>query len=298
MIQFADDSTKQSVRDMWKRCFGDSDDYMDIYFHHKYRNENTLILIFDNKPVASLQMLIYNFTFHGKEIPLVYLSGLCTLPEYRGRGYMKDLIVRSYEVARERNIPIMALVPQDEGLLNYYHKFGFAQTFDSGVEVLPSLLKIIEKSNGDMQRAYELFDNLYRNNDMTVQKTFEDFVAIAEEAKLFNYPPKRSLTGMTRVVDAKQLIGLCIGATNAFRDKTIVLKLEDEMIEKNNGFYKIVEGKVEKVVAVDFSLKSTVIELNIREIAQLLLGYHTSEENDQLRSIFPERNPAMHFMLE
>ena len=30
MIQFADDNTKQEVRDMWKICFGDSDAYMNI----------------------------------------------------------------------------------------------------------------------------------------------------------------------------------------------------------------------------------------------------------------------------
>jgi hypothetical protein len=47
MIQFAEDSTKQEVWDMWKKVFGDSDDYMEIYFRHKYRNENTLIY-FDN----------------------------------------------------------------------------------------------------------------------------------------------------------------------------------------------------------------------------------------------------------
>lgn len=298
MIQFADDSTKQAVRDMWKRCFGDSDDYMDIYFQYKYRNENTLIYISDGKPVASLQMLIYSFTFHGKEIPVVYHSGLCTLPEYRGRGYMKDLIVRSYQVALERGIPLIVLVPQDEGVMSYYHKFGFAQTFESGVEVLPSLLKIIEKSNGDMLRAYELFDNLYRDSDMTVQKTFEDFIAIAEEAKLFDYPNKKNLTGMARVVDVSQLFSLFVEAPNILNDKTFIFKIEDEHIERNNGVYKVSEGKVEKIKSIDASLKKNVIELNIREITQLLLGYHTSEENDQLRSIFPKKSPSMHFMLE
>ena len=64
MIHFADDSTKQAVRDMWKICFGDPDAYMNIYFNHKYRNENTLIYIQDQKPVASLQMLFFNFTFY------------------------------------------------------------------------------------------------------------------------------------------------------------------------------------------------------------------------------------------
>jgi len=67
MIQFADDRTKQQVWDMWKTVFGDPDDYMEIYFRYKYRNENTLLYIEDGKAVSSLQMLPYQFTFCGTE---------------------------------------------------------------------------------------------------------------------------------------------------------------------------------------------------------------------------------------
>src|SRR5699024_2175983 len=119
MIHFADDSTKQAVRDMWKICFGDSDAYLDIHFNHKYQNENTLIYIEDQKPVASLQMLLFDFTFNGSEISIAYLSGLCTLPNYRNRGFMRQLITKSYKVAQERDIPLMILVPQDESVKSY-----------------------------------------------------------------------------------------------------------------------------------------------------------------------------------
>ncbi len=295
MIQFADDLTKQAVRDMWKEVFGDSDDYMDIYFKHKYQNENTLIYIEDNKPVASLQLLIYNFTFYGKEIPVAYHSGLCTLPDYRGRGYMKELIVRSYRVATERNIPLMILVPQDEGLLNYYDKFGFSQTFDSCSEMLPSLLKIMEQGKGNLHEAYELFDSNYRHKDMTVQKTYEDFEAIVEEAKLFNYPPKRTLIGMARVIDAEYLISLFAEMN---KEQSFVLRLEDELLKRNNAIYKIMQGKVEKESISNDTSSSSEIDINIRDLAQLLLGYHTSEMREPLKSLFPEKKPAMHFMLE
>ena len=66
MIQFADDTTRQLVWDMWKTVFGDPDDYMEIYFRHKYRNDQTLLYMEGNKAVASLQMLPYQFTFCGK----------------------------------------------------------------------------------------------------------------------------------------------------------------------------------------------------------------------------------------
>ena len=294
MIHYADDSTKQAVRDMWKICFGDSDAYMDIYFNHKYRNENTLIYIEDQKPVASLQMLCYNFSFHGSEIPIAYLSGLCTLPDYRSRGYMKQLIINSYQVAKEREAPLMVLVPQDKGVMSYYERFGFAQTFDPGVEALPHLSKIMDASNKDIYKAYEVFNSLYRDNDMTVQKSFTDFETIIEEAKLFGYPPKTNLTGMARIIDANRLISLY---SSSHPSHSFDLRIEDDMINSNNRELLISSGNIE-AISSSKNLERDIIEVDIKDLVQLLMGYHTSEKGETLSTLFPEKSPAMHFMLE
>lgn len=294
MIHFADDSTKQAVRDMWKICFGDSDAYMDIYFNHKYRNENTLIYIEDKKPVASLQMLLFEFTFHGSEISIAYLSGLCTLPNYRSRGYMKQLLLKSYHVAKEREIPLIILVPQDKGVMSYYERFGFAQTFDPGIETLSQLSKIMEASNEDIHKAYDSFNSLYRDNDMTVQKSFADFEAILEEANLYNYPPKTNLTGMARVIDASRLISIY---SSKYPSHSFNLRVEDELIHENNAQFKISQGNVE-IIKPNTSIISDFIKVNIKELTQLLLGYHISERKEPLSTLFPEKEPAMHFMLE
>ena len=99
MIQFADRETRPQVREMWKTVFGDLDDYMDVYFRYNYRDENTLVYIEKGKVAASLQMLPYSFTFCGTEIPILYLAGVSTLPEYRRRGYTRQLLIRSFEEA-------------------------------------------------------------------------------------------------------------------------------------------------------------------------------------------------------
>ncbi|MDD3780967.1 MAG: GNAT family N-acetyltransferase, partial [Proteiniphilum sp.] len=117
MVQFADDRTKQQVWEMWKTVFGDPDDYMEIYFRHKYRNDQTLLYMEGDKALASLQMLSYRFTFCGREIPVMYLSGVCTLPEARRRGYTKQLLLRCFEVAHTMEVPLVLLVPQEEWLL-------------------------------------------------------------------------------------------------------------------------------------------------------------------------------------
>lgn len=291
MIQYADDRTKQQVWDMWKTVFGDSDDYMDVYFRHKYRNEHTLLYMEGEKAVASLQMLPYQFTFCDAEIPVIYLSGVCTLPEARKKGYAKQLVIRSLEEARKKDVPMILLVPQNEGLLRFYDKFGFAKTFDAGSDVLPSLKELREQFPDDMYAAYRAFDVNFRQKDVTIQKTFDDFRAMMEEAMLFDFPPKENLPGMARVIDAERLCSL-FARRNLHQSLTVAVK--DELLQENNDTLTLLDGRANR----NNFIIQPLLHTDIRELTRLLLGYHTSELGEPMRTIFPEKQPGMHFMLE
>lgn len=291
MIAFAGKESKQEVWDMWKTVFGDPDNYMEVYFRTKYKPENTLLYYENKKAVASLQMLPFMFTFCGQEIPILYLSGVSTLLEYRKRGYMDQLLHKSFEVAHERNIPLMLLVPQEEWLLRFYDKYGFSQTFDPGKKEMTLLSDMEAIIDSDFDEAYRKFDKQFRKQDVTVQKTLNDFRTIAEEGKLFNYPVKKSLIGMARVINAKKLLQLFAAY---YPEKEFSIKIEDELLAINNTSYRLSKGELTPLV----SDQNTDFKVDIRILAQLLLGYHTSELNEPLRSLFPEKTPQMHYMLE
>ncbi|MCE5205643.1 MAG: GNAT family N-acetyltransferase [Porphyromonadaceae bacterium] len=291
MIQYADDSTKQQVWDMWKIVFGDPDNYMEVYFRHKYRNEQTLLYMEGEKAVASLQMLPYQFTFCGTEIPVIYLSGVCTLPEARKKGYARLLLIRSLEEARLKGVPLILLVPQEKWLLRFYDKFGFAKTFDEGIEALPSLKELTERSPGDLHAAYRTFDECFRQKDMTLQKTYDDFLAMVEEAMLFDFPQKKKLSGMARVIDAERLCDLFAGR---YEQQSFTVVVEDQLIQENNDTLTILHGKANR----NNFIIQPLLHTDIRELTQLLLGYRTSELEEPLRTIFQEKQPGMHFMLE
>lgn len=284
MVRLADNTSKKIVWDMWKTCFGDPDTYMDLYFRDKYRPENTLLYYEGDKAVASLQMLPYRFTFHGVEIPVLYLSGVCTLPEYRKRGYTRALLVEGFNVAVARGVPLMLLVPQENWLIDLYAKYGFEQTFDPGEEELASLKEILAKHGGDLAGAYHAFDGLYRNQDMTVQKSFEDFSSIVAEGALFDYPPKKSLIGMARVIDAARLLAL-------FEEKnpraSFQVEVTDAFLPQNNGVFTVGAGE-----------DTPRLHATIRELARWLMGFHTRELGLPHSSIFPRKHPQMHFMME
>jgi len=291
MIRFADEHSREAVKAMWKSCFGDPDDYMDVYFRHKYRDDQTLVYFEGERGVASLQMLPYNFTFHGIEIPVLYLSGVCTLPEARRKGVMHQLLLRSFEVAREREFPMMLLVPQEEWLLGFYAKYGFAQTFDAGRDPLPSLKSFLDAHPGDLQAAYRAFDSQFRGSEMTLQKTYEDFTAMVEEASLYHFPPKKILTGMSRIIDLERLLQIFAAAQSGVN---FSLKVVDPLLSQNSGAYAISNGMVIK----DEQPLDSMLQLPITDLTQHLMGYHTSERGEKIASLFPEKVPAMHYMLE
>lgn len=276
---------------MWKTVFNDPDDYMEVYFRWKYLNENTLIYIEDGKAVSSLQMLSYQFTFCGTEIPAIYLSGVCTLPEYREKGYSRQLLIKSFDVAAGRNVPIILLVPQEEWLLRFYDKLGFARTFDPGAEALPSLKELTQKYPGDLYAAFREFDSLFRHKDVTVQKSFDDFYAMVEEAALFGFPPKKNLMGMARVIDAHRLISIF---AERYPQTAFSISVRDELLKVNSASFTVVGGEARRYSPPEKSL----FHANIRKLAQLLFGYHTLGDEEPFSAVFPEKVPSMSYMLE
>lgn len=281
----------QTVWDMWKTCFGDCNAYMKLYFREKYRPENTLLYIDNGKAVASLQMLPFGFTFHEAKIPVAYFSGLCTLPQAQKKGFMSALIKEAFIELAKRDIALALLVPQEEWLLKFYDKFGFAQTFDAGKEALFSLKELLEKHVQKIDEAYSDFDSRFRNKEMTVQKTFDDFRTIVEEAKIFNFPPKKNLMAMARVINAEQLLEFF-----AIRhsEKVFSVSIKDTILMQNNDGFIVQMGRVIKHP----SHSTNFIEVDIRMLAQLLLGYQTSQKKEPLRWLFPEKVPCINFMLE
>ena len=228
MITFASENTRPAIRRMWKTCFNDSEAFMDLYFSEKYRDENTLVYIENNQAVASLQMLPYSFTFYGEMIPVAYISGACTLPGFRHRGYMSQLLLASFEVMKQRNIPLSILIPADENLCKYYEKFGYEKVFEKDDEEIP-LKEIWEKSNSDLDLAYQEFNQLFKDKDFCIQKTKADFQTIIKDAELDGFPPKTNLSGMARVITTKNITSfrhvLCLKTFKDFKMQRPILNL-------------------------------------------------------------------------
>lgn len=289
MIAFGTNKTKAQVRQMWQTVFGDSNEYLNIYFSQKYKNDNTLIYFEGNQAVASLQMWEYKFSFYDKEIPIYYLAGLATYEEHRRKGYMTALIERAHEVMKERNIMLSVLIPAEEWLFNYYERYGYAQVFFANRELIP--VQRILKRHETLEASFETFSRIYNSREFTILKSLEQFKTIVEEQKISNFEDKTDLNGVARIINVDYL--LRVYAKNN-PDKKLTIRVKgDTDIEANNGFYTIEEGRVSK-----FPNAIADFQVDIMEICELLMGIHSEQFSAKLVSKFPKHHPTMNLMLE
>lgn len=282
MIQFANRETASEVRSMWKTCFEDTEEYMDLYFSRQYKDENTLIYWVENKAVACLQMLPYTIRFYEEAIPFYYLAGLCTLPEYRNKGYMGQLIHEAIKVMEERKIPLSILVPAEEWLFGYYKKYGFETTFDKSLTDI-KFKQFLDVNKNNCSDIYKTFDGTYQQHDFCVLKSEYDLETIIKEYILDGYPPKYNLAGMARIINP--LTALALYAKKN-QKKNFTIKLENTRFEIKNGEINLSRSS-------DFD-----IEVNINMLTRLLFGFHTNELSEEYSSHFDEHQPILNLMLE
>lgn len=113
-----------SAKELWAICFEEmTDDFIKYYFDN-YAVEDSFIGVFlDGKLVSMVQINEYDKEFRGNSVPVGYLTGLCTHPNYRMRGIAKGLAKKTFEVLRNRGIAFTRIYPYN---YQFCKKIGYA----------------------------------------------------------------------------------------------------------------------------------------------------------------------------
>lgn len=126
-VVFANETEQESIIDIWKQCFGDARDYIQMYLDKRFETENMLVIHADGKPVSMASFLPVQVHINGKKEPARYVYAVATLPEYRKRGYASEIIKHAIEKYQE---PLL-LQPAGEELEKYYEGLGFVKAFEA-----------------------------------------------------------------------------------------------------------------------------------------------------------------------
>ena len=116
------DEIKEQTRQLWRTCFDDTEDFMDIYFSEKYTDDSNLTIRHNGQVVAAMQLLPYRVTFYGAVQHAGYVSGLATLPAYRGKGYASNLLHEAHRRLFRQGATLSFLIPADEAMRKFYEK--------------------------------------------------------------------------------------------------------------------------------------------------------------------------------
>lgn len=122
-----------AYKPLFQQIFSEDLQFCDRIFSHR------LNLVFDKRDgdeIASFLFAIpFTARFFDKEYSSVYVYGVGTVPEFRGKGYMKDIFIKMEEFFG-KEIDFYYLVPASENLFPMYEKLGYQTAFYLKKEML------------------------------------------------------------------------------------------------------------------------------------------------------------------
>lgn len=168
-------NTTDAVKRIWKECFDDSDEYVDMFFTEVYDPSHLMTSLHDGKPVSSLLLQPFVMNFHGVELPANYICGAATLPKFRMHGIMSELIRQALKRSYEQGVMLCCLIPAEGYLYTYYRNFGFCPAFYSQLSCFTDAhpfrhdgkYGLVTELDTDV--AYEYFNKAMHERPCTIQ---------------------------------------------------------------------------------------------------------------------------------
>ena len=117
-----------TLTDLWYEVFGDSKEYINLFFLKAYNDCDCFAEFDGDKIVSAFYLLKSSIRFEGETYDGRYLYAAATLPEYRGKGLMSKLIKEAIAYGEKEKFDFIALVPANDGLYDYYGRFGFKES--------------------------------------------------------------------------------------------------------------------------------------------------------------------------
>lgn len=170
MIRYGMEKDFEKARKIWQECFLDSEKEVKFYFDNLYDRHKYLLLEEDDEIKASLHENPYRINFNGTIFDSIYIVGVAVSPEYRGKGYMDDLIKESLIENKKREILFIFLSPINPEI---YRKYGFEyvtrlSSYSMRIESIPY---------NKVERAYDIRRIELNSED----EIYEDLIEVYED---------------------------------------------------------------------------------------------------------------------
>lgn len=109
------------LRKLWKEAFGDTEDFLDIFFHRAFSPNRCRCITQDGQVVAAL----YWFDCQWRDKKLAYLYAVATAKNRRGQGLARALMESTHKHLQKLGYVGAILSPASKDLFTMYGKFGY-----------------------------------------------------------------------------------------------------------------------------------------------------------------------------
>lgn len=182
---------REKIKELWKRCFHDSEEFTELYFRLRYNEDVNIALLNGKEVIAALQMLPYPMTFGGTEIPTAYISGACTHPDFRNRGAMRELLTEAFARMLRGGKALSTLIPAEPWLFDYYARSGYApvfryteKRFSAAETPAADTAFTLEVSDAYSEKSYYYLNRKLRERPCRLQHTPADFRVVMADLRL------------------------------------------------------------------------------------------------------------------
>lgn len=111
----------EQLKELWFLAFGDSMEFIDLFFETAYAPDHCRFLTEDDQITAALYWL--DCEYRGQK--QAYIYAVATHPDHRGRGKCRTLMEQAHEILKAQGYTAALLRPADEGLRRMYGKMGY-----------------------------------------------------------------------------------------------------------------------------------------------------------------------------
>lgn len=279
------------TRALYEEVFSeDSKGFVDYYYTEKIKDNDIYVIEDKGEIVSMIHLNPYEMVLFEKKLPIHYIVAVATRKEYRGQGYMKELLIRVLNDLREAKEVITYLMPVAEAIYSPYDfctvnekkwiYYKDVVTLEKDEKLRPLKAdecgELADMANEAMNRVYDLY--IYRDatyygrlikeyesdNASLMVRTKAD--KIIDLLPAVNDPQMRESKFMIRILNIEEFLPLVC----AKRDINAVITIKDDFIKDNNRWYHITAKAHEKIVVkpVINDVISDVEEISIKELTQ------------------------------
>lgn len=164
-IQKGDSDQIPQLKKIWSECFGDSDEYIDLFFEKRFKTTQTITATVGDKTVGAVYLLPVTVNEYGLLKKGWYGYAIGVLEKYRKNGIYAAIHAKICEYIKTHN-QFYILCPANHKLYEYYCGLGFSDyAYLSEITLFPNGSNTDFTIHGISPTEYMRERNLYFNED-------------------------------------------------------------------------------------------------------------------------------------